>query len=55
MIEAFCTSCGRDCTHANATYKGDVYCFSCLPSKPKERSGKWPERSKFAARGEKGK
>lgn len=30
-MRAECTGCGRDCSNANATYNGDIYCFGCLP------------------------
>lgn len=34
-IKAECAACGRDCTNANASHYGDIYCISCLPSRPK--------------------
>ena len=35
MIQAYCTACGGDCSHASATYKGDIYHVGCIPTPPK--------------------
>lgn len=32
-MKTYCTACGKDCSNAYGTWKGDAYHIMCIPSR----------------------